>query len=149
MPEFIYTHKKDVEEKYKVSPCPCCGGADLKFVNADEDWGTSREWAVVKCLTCGHTVELRAAWNGPTFDGSGLKCQLAAIQEWNAQYAQYRGRVSHNTACRLYALLERAYAVLCADGHINTEYQNLRADILEVLAKAKEERISDNKESEE
>jgi hypothetical protein len=29
MTEFIYTYKKDVEEKYKVSPCPCCGGREM------------------------------------------------------------------------------------------------------------------------
>ena len=81
-----YKYQETVEKEVEVAPCPCCNHDDIRFSNCDRDESMYGAEAKMRCENCGHEVKVDG--NSIQCD-SGKKCQLVAIDRWNAQYKQY------------------------------------------------------------
>lgn len=86
MPEYKYLEQ--VEKKIEAKPCPCCGGEDVNFYEANMDESVMSEHASVTCKICGHEVYVKGRYD--IHRGSGRACLLEAIRRWDAQYESYR-----------------------------------------------------------
>ena len=86
MPEYKYFEQ--VERKIEAKPCPCCGGEDIKFYEANMDESVMSEHASVTCRNCGHEVYVKGRYD--IHHGSGRACLLQAIRDWDAQYNLYQ-----------------------------------------------------------
>ena len=86
MPEYKYFEQ--VEKKIEAKPCPCCGGEDINFYEANMDESVMSEHASVTCQNCGHEVYVKGRYD--IHRGSGRACLIEAIRKWDAQYESYR-----------------------------------------------------------
>ena len=85
MTEFKYEVRTEVS--IAVSPCPCCGGKEIKFYSQGSGCAESKAWGSVRCYTCGHAVEIKEVGEEESkYKNSGFLCLMAAIDRWNAQY---------------------------------------------------------------